>query len=88
MRDAGERLEPCPFCGGEARMDCGVVGRGNGGFTRLMIFVDHDPGCIIHEKDEIACGFIAFDYKSEVGKSALRSLERAFASKWNRRAGS
>lgn len=74
--------KPCPFCGGASRMELRKVG----GFTKLVIRVEHENGCIISDKDEFYYGFIAFNVESELGKIALRSLEENFARKWNRRA--
>lgn len=80
-------LKNCPFCGGAARMELTKKFRGSGGFLGLVIFVEHEPDCIIHEQDEFCHGFIDFDAESEVGKSVIHGLERDFAKRWNRRAG-
>lgn len=77
----GVTTKPCPFCGGDSRMEL----TRRGGFQRLVIAVEHKWDCIIREQDEFCYGFINFDTKSEVGKIALRNLEECFARQWNRR---
>ena len=79
-------LKPCPFCGGEARMECTSRYRGSGGFRSLALFVDHDQSCIISGEREIIYGHIGFDHTSDVGRSVLDSMMERFAEQWNRRA--
>ena len=79
-------LKPCPFCGGEAHMECTNRYYGSGGFNALVLFVDHDKSCIIRNTNEIRYAQIGFDAESYVGKSVLDGMMERFAEQWNRRA--
>lgn len=85
MSVVGGELLTCPFCGGSAHMEVTSKFRGSGGFKALVLFVEHEPGCIIHDKDEITSGYIAFDHESVAGRHALAGLARQLADGWNRR---
>ena len=79
------KTKPCPFCGGASKMELTKDFKGSGGLKGLVIFVEHEQNCIIHEQSEFCYGFINFNTGSEVGKIALNSLEEDFARQWNRR---
>ena len=79
-------LKNCPFCGGEARMECTRKFKGSGGCRGLVIFVKHDQSCIINEQSLFLYGYINFDIEGEVGKHALNGVKHEFAEQWNRRA--
>lgn len=80
------KLKPCPFCGGEARMEVTDDFDGSGGQDALVIFVDHDKGCIAsHRMDTINYGYITFDPLAH--HEVIDVLARDLACRWNRRDG-
>jgi hypothetical protein len=77
-------LKPCPFCGGEARMEVTDDFSGSGGHTALVMFVDHDKRCMAMSVNQIIYGYIAYDPFAH--PEAIDVLANDFAERWNRRA--
>lgn len=78
-------LRPCPFCGGEARMEFTSDFAGSGGLRALVIFVRHDENCILRYKDTFNYGFMDFDLDAYPSTAEHFTLD--FALEWNRRDG-